>query len=82
MTPLRGTTLRAHPPEEALRGTALGAESYLASTGGSNRTFVDVTLTASQTRYYTVSAVTAAGEGAQSAEAFATTTAAPTAPSM
>jgi fibronectin type 3 domain-containing protein len=61
------------------RGTVSGGESLLAIVGNV-LTYTDSGLTNGQTYFYRVSAVTAAGEGAQSSEASATPTTVPSAP--
>jgi len=61
------------------RGTASGAEAYLASIGAVLN-YTDLGLTNGQTYFYTVSATNAAGEGPESNETDATPIGAPGAP--
>lgn len=63
-------------------GTSSGTTSFLASTGGSNTTFVVNSLTNGQVYYFTVTAVNGIGESAGSNEASATPAAAPSAPTL
>ncbi|HUR67768.1 MAG TPA: fibronectin type III domain-containing protein [Candidatus Thermoplasmatota archaeon] len=62
------------------RGTASGATTFLATTGGANTTFVVNSLTNGVAYFFNVTAVNANGQGATSAEATATPSALPSAP--
>ncbi len=64
------------------RGTAAGARTALATIAADATSYTDTGLAAGATRFYAVRAVNAAGSGAASNEVSATTSSAPSAPTL